>query len=66
MFTDVKPQMKIHETEIFGSVMVILKATTLDESIQIINDHQYGNGASIYTQNGHHVRKFKNSEPGSA
>jgi len=46
--------------------MVILKATTLDESIQIINDHQYGNGASIYTQNGHHVRKFKNSEPGSA
>ncbi|MDO9464426.1 MAG: CoA-acylating methylmalonate-semialdehyde dehydrogenase [bacterium] len=59
IFTDVKPGMKIHETEIFGPVVVILKADTLDESIKIINDHQYGNGASIYTQNGYYARKFK-------
>ncbi len=59
VFTDVKPGMKIHETEIFGPVVVILKADTLDEAIQIINDHQYGNGASIYTQNGYYARKFK-------
>ena len=59
VFTDVKPGMKIHKTEIFGPVVVILKADSLDESIKIINDHQYGNGASIYTQNGYYARKFK-------
>jgi malonate-semialdehyde dehydrogenase (acetylating)/methylmalonate-semialdehyde dehydrogenase len=59
VFTDVKPGMEIHKTEIFGPVVVILKAETLDEAIKIINDHQYGNGASIYTQNGYWARKFK-------
>jgi len=59
VFTDVKPGMQIHQTEIFGPVVVVLKADTLDEAIQIINDHQYGNGASIYTQNGYWARKFK-------
>ena len=59
VFTDVKPGMEIHNTEIFGPVVVILKAGTLDEAIGIINDHKYGNGASIYTQNGYYARKFK-------
>lgn len=59
VFTDVKPGMEIHNTEIFGPVVVILKADTLDEAINIINEHQYGNGASIYTQNGYWARKFK-------
>ena len=59
VFTDVKPGMKIHQTEIFGPVVVILKADSLDEAIRLINRHQYGNGASIYTQNGYWARKFK-------
>ena len=59
VFTNVKPGMEIHKTEIFGPVVVILKADTLDEAIGIINDHEYGNGASIYTQNGFYVREFK-------
>jgi malonate-semialdehyde dehydrogenase (acetylating)/methylmalonate-semialdehyde dehydrogenase len=59
VFTDVKPGMDIHNTEIFGPVVVILKADTLDEAINIINEHQYGNGASIYTQSGYWARKFK-------
>lgn len=59
VFTDVEPGMEIHKTEIFGPVIVILKADSLDEAIRIINDHQYGNGASIYTQNGCFARKFK-------
>jgi len=59
VFTDVKPGMQIHNTEIFGPVVVILKADTLDEAIKIINHHQFGNGASIYTQNGYWARKFK-------
>lgn len=59
VFTDVKPGMQIHRTEIFGPVQVILRAGTLDEAIRIVNDHEYGNGASIYTQNGYYARKFK-------
>jgi malonate-semialdehyde dehydrogenase (acetylating) / methylmalonate-semialdehyde dehydrogenase len=59
VFTDVKPGMKIHRTEIFGPVVVILRADSLDEAIQIVNGHEYGNGASIYTQNGHYARRFK-------
>lgn len=59
VFTDVKPGMTIHRTEIFGPVVVILKAANLDEAIGIINDHPYGNGASIYTQNGYYARRFK-------
>lgn len=59
VFTDVKPGMKIHNTEIFGPVVVILKADSLDDAIKIINDHRYGNGASIYTQNGYWARTFK-------
>jgi malonate-semialdehyde dehydrogenase (acetylating) / methylmalonate-semialdehyde dehydrogenase len=59
VFTDVKPGMKIHKTEIFGPVVVILKAKNLDDAISIVNGHHYGNGASIYTQNGYWARKFK-------
>jgi malonate-semialdehyde dehydrogenase (acetylating) / methylmalonate-semialdehyde dehydrogenase len=59
VFTDVKPGMQIHRTEIFGPVQVILKAATLDEAIGIVNGHEYGNGAAIYTQNGYYARKFK-------
>jgi malonate-semialdehyde dehydrogenase (acetylating)/methylmalonate-semialdehyde dehydrogenase len=59
VFTDVKPGMEIHKTEIFGPVTVIIKVNSLDEAIAIINEHQYGNGASIYTQNGYYARKFK-------
>lgn len=59
VFTEVRPGMKIHTTEIFGPVVVILKTSSLDEAIKIINNHQYANGASIYTQNGYWARKFK-------
>lgn len=59
VFTDVKPGMEIHKTEIFGPVVVMMHARDLDEAIKIINNHKYGNGASIYTQNGYFARKFK-------
>jgi malonate-semialdehyde dehydrogenase (acetylating)/methylmalonate-semialdehyde dehydrogenase len=51
--------MSVHQTEIFGPVVVILKADSLDDAIRVVNDHPYGNGASIYTQNGYYARKFK-------
>jgi len=59
VFTGVEPGMEIHRTEIFGPVQVILRAATLDDALRVINEHPYGNGASIYTQNGYYARKFK-------
>ena len=59
VFTEVEPGMEIHSTEIFGPVQVMLRADSLDAAIKIINDHRYGNGASIYTQNGYYARRFK-------
>jgi len=59
VFTDVKPGMKVHLTEIFGPVVVILKAETLDQAIKIVNQGPYGNGGSIYTQSGWWAREFK-------
>ncbi len=59
VFTDVKPGMEIHNTEIFGPVVVILKAQDLNEALEIVNGHKYGNGHSIYTQNGFWAREFK-------
>ena len=59
VFTDVKQGMAIEQTEIFGPVVVILKCDSLDEAISVINQHRYGNGASIYTQNGYYAREFK-------
>ena len=59
VFTDVQPGMVIHNTEIFGPVVVILKAKNLDEAIEIVNNHRYGNGGSIYTSNGYWARRFK-------
>ena len=51
--------MKIHQTETLGAVEVILKADSLEEGVRIVNQQQYGNGASIYTKNGYHARTFK-------
>jgi len=59
IFTEVRPDMAIHRTEIFGPVVVVLRAASFDEAVSILNGHAYGNGASIYSQNGYWVRRFK-------
>ena len=59
VLTDVTPGMTVEKTEIFGPVVIIMRFETLDDAIAAINNHQYGNGASIYTQSGYNARKFK-------
>ena len=59
VLADVKCGMTVEQTEIFGPVVIILKFESLDDAIDAINQHQYGNGASIYTQSGYWARKFK-------
>ena len=60
IFSGAKPGMKIYTTEIFGPVMVIAGAATLDEAIALINANPFGNGVGIFTQSGAAARKFQN------
>lgn len=59
VFGGVRPGMAVHRTEIFGPVVVVLPAASFEEAVRIINGHEYGNGASIYTQSGYWARRFK-------
>jgi malonate-semialdehyde dehydrogenase (acetylating)/methylmalonate-semialdehyde dehydrogenase len=59
VLADVRPGMTVEQTEIFGPVVIVMKVESLDEALAAINNHPYGNGASIYTQSGFHARKFK-------
>ncbi len=59
VFCDVEPGSSVHRTEIFGPVVVVLRAETFEEAIAIVNRSEYGNGASIYTQSGYWARRFK-------
>ena len=49
----------ISREEIFGPVLVVLTADTLDDAIDIINANPYGNGTAIFTQSGATARKFE-------
>ncbi|MDB6085264.1 MAG: hypothetical protein JWN43_3145 [Gammaproteobacteria bacterium] len=60
IFSGVKPDMSIYNTEIFGPVMVIVGVNTLDEAIGLINSNPFGNGTGIFTQSGAAARKFQN------
>ncbi|ORY44641.1 Aldehyde/histidinol dehydrogenase, partial [Leucosporidium creatinivorum] len=51
--------MDCYQQEIFGPVLVVVKAANLDEGIELINRNRYGNGASIFTQSGATARKFE-------
>ncbi len=59
IFAGVKPGMSIYEQEIFGPVLCVAEADTLDEAIALINANPNGNGTAIFTQSGAAARKFK-------
>ncbi|XP_053119869.1 methylmalonate-semialdehyde dehydrogenase [acylating], mitochondrial isoform X4 [Hemicordylus capensis] len=54
----VQPDMTCYKEEIFGPVLVVLEADTLDEAIDIVNKNPYGNGTAIFTTNGATARKY--------
>jgi len=59
LFTDVKTNSKIYETEIFGPVLICINVNSIEEAIKLINDNPFGNGTSIFTSSGHTARKFR-------
>jgi malonate-semialdehyde dehydrogenase (acetylating)/methylmalonate-semialdehyde dehydrogenase len=59
IFSGVTPDMSIYTTEIFGPVMVIVAADSLDHAIELVNNNPFGNGTAIFTQSGAAARKFQ-------
>jgi malonate-semialdehyde dehydrogenase (acetylating)/methylmalonate-semialdehyde dehydrogenase len=55
----VHPDMRVAREEIFGPVLSVIRAKTLDEALAIGRRSEYGNGASIFTRDGHAARQFK-------
>lgn len=49
---NVTPEMKIAREEVFGPVLAIMRASTVDEAMKIENNSEYGNAASVFTQSG--------------
>jgi malonate-semialdehyde dehydrogenase (acetylating) / methylmalonate-semialdehyde dehydrogenase len=56
---DVTAQMEIAQEEVFGPVLCIVRAATLDEAIEIVNASRFGNGTSIFTESGASVRHYR-------
>jgi malonate-semialdehyde dehydrogenase (acetylating)/methylmalonate-semialdehyde dehydrogenase len=58
LFDRVKPDMTIYTDEIFGPVLCIVRVNHLEQAIELINAHEYGNGACIFTRDGEVARLF--------
>ncbi|MEC7762827.1 MAG: CoA-acylating methylmalonate-semialdehyde dehydrogenase [Pseudomonadota bacterium] len=58
LFDKVTTDMSIYRQEIFGPVLAVVRAESHDDAIQMINDHEYGNGTSIFTRDGDAARDF--------
>ncbi|WP_027590580.1 CoA-acylating methylmalonate-semialdehyde dehydrogenase [Pseudomonas sp. RL] len=58
LFDRVMPDMRIYREEIFGPVLCIVRVGSLEQAIQLINAHEYGNGTCIFTRDGEAARLF--------
>ena len=60
LFDKVKKNMKIYKEEIFGPVLSVVRAKNFEEALKLVNDHEFGNGVSIFTRDGDVGRAFTN------
>jgi len=58
LFDNVKPEMRIYQEEIFGPVLCVVRAQSEEQAMQLIDDHEYGNGTCIFTRDGEAARYF--------
>lgn len=58
LFDNVKPEMQSYQEEIFGPVLQVVRAESLEEAARLPSQHQYGNGVALFTRNGLAAREF--------
>jgi len=56
---NVTQNMTCYKEEIFGPVLCIVRANNLNEAIELLNKHRWGNGCAIFTRSGANARKFQ-------
>jgi malonate-semialdehyde dehydrogenase (acetylating) / methylmalonate-semialdehyde dehydrogenase len=56
---EVRPDTEAAREEIFGPVLSVIRADSLDDAIEIVGRSRFGNGVSIFTENGASVRRFR-------
>lgn len=59
LFDRVTPAMTIHQDEIFGPVLVVLRAASLEDALAVVNASPYGNGTALFTRSGAAARVFE-------
>jgi malonate-semialdehyde dehydrogenase (acetylating)/methylmalonate-semialdehyde dehydrogenase len=60
LFDNVTSEMKIYKEEIFGPVLSVVRKPTFDDALEMLNNHEFGNGTTIYTRDGDTARAFTN------
>jgi len=60
LFDNVMPNMKIYKEEIFGPVLSVVRVKDFESAVKLVNDHEFGNGTSIYTRDGDVGRTYAN------
>ncbi len=58
LFDHVEPAMRVYREEIFGPVLCIVRVPTLAAALDLVNSHEFGNGASIFTNDGRAAQEF--------
>lgn len=58
LFDHVKPGMSIYQDEIFGPVLCVVRAGSMQEAMELVDNHEYGNGTCIFTRDGEAARYF--------
>jgi malonate-semialdehyde dehydrogenase (acetylating)/methylmalonate-semialdehyde dehydrogenase len=58
LFDHATPAMRIYQEEIFGPVLVCVRVPDFASAVKLVNDHEYGNGVSLYTSDGGIAREF--------
>jgi malonate-semialdehyde dehydrogenase (acetylating)/methylmalonate-semialdehyde dehydrogenase len=60
LFDHVTKIMSIYSEEIFGPVLSVVRVHTYEEAVTLVNEHPYGNGTAIFTNDGGAARRFQN------
>lgn len=58
LFDKVDSNMRIYREEIFGPVLCVVRVPDFDTALQLVNDHEYGNGTAIFTRDGDTARTY--------
>ncbi len=58
LFDRVRSDMRVYQEEIFGPVLIVVRAPDFESAMRLVNEHEFGNGTAIFTQDGGVAREF--------